>query len=295
VNNLAIDALGRDCTPGYTLAHGLGSYTASGDYFPPVTHLSALHGYAVLIPDHEGPRMAYAEPYVAGHAVLDAIRATRNVLPDTLGHSLFAMTGYSGGAIATYAAAKLLDSYAPDLRGSVVGAALGGVPADFALLTRTMNGNWASAVFAAAVFGIGRERPEILGEMNHLAEWVATSVLKDQCFGTFAPAGVVSLPIDIAANVTDPLKSGVARQILRDTALTGRKSAMPLFIYNGDQDWWIPAAGARALFREQCALGVTAEYRGVAGEHLIGGWLGFLPSMNWLDDRLHSLPAPDNC
>jgi hypothetical protein len=295
VNNLAIDALGRDCTPGYTLAHGWGADTDSGDYLPPVTHASLLRGYAVLIPDHEGPRMAYAEPYVAGHAVLDAIRAARDLLPAEFAAAPFAMTGYSGGAIATYAAAKLIDSYAPELRGSIVGAAVGGVPADFGMLTRTMNGNWASAVFAAAIFGIGRERPEILAEMNHLAEWVATSPLKDQCFGGFAPEGVVSVPIDIAANIADPLGSGVAAEILRATSMADLKSGTPLFIYNGEQDWWIPAAGARELFRAQCALGVTAEYRDVPGEHVIGSWLGFGPAMSWVDDRLRGVRAPDNC
>lgn len=295
VNNLAIDALGRTCTPGYTLAHGWGGYTDSGDFLPPSTHVSVLRGYAVLIPDHEGPRMAYAEPYVAGHAVLDSIRATRNLLPGEFGASPFAMTGYSGGSIATYAAAKLIDSYAPELHGVIVGAAIGGVPADFGMLTRTMNGNWASGVFTAAVFGIGRERPEILSEMNHLAEWVATSPLKDQCFGSFAPEGVISVPIDIAANIVNPLGSGVAEEILRSTSMADLKSGTPLLIYNGEQDWWIPAAGARELFRAQCRLGVTAEYRSVFGEHTLGGWLGWAPAMAWVNDRLEGIPAPDNC
>jgi len=295
VNNLAIDGLGRDCTPGYTMAHGTSSTTDSGDFFPPLTYLAALRGYGVLIPDHEGPRMAYAEPYVAGHAVLDAVRATRALLPDEFGPSRFALAGYSGGAIATGAAVKLIDSYAPELKASIVGAALGGVPADFAMLTRTMNGNWASGVFAAAILGIGRERPEILGDMNHLAEWVATSPLKDECFGSFAPLGLASLPIELAANVPDPLHSPVAADVLAATSMAGLESGTPLLIYNGEQDWWIPAAGARELFRQQCALGVTAQYLSVPGEHYFGSLFGFLPAMTWLDQRLQGIPAPQGC
>jgi hypothetical protein len=52
------------------------------------------------------------------------------------------MVGYSGGAIATGWAAQLQPTYAPEL--AFVGAVAGGTPADFGLLTRTMNKTWGS-------------------------------------------------------------------------------------------------------------------------------------------------------
>ncbi|GGK90442.1 lipase family protein [Nocardia jinanensis] len=295
VNNLPIDALGRHCTPGYTLAHGFSSDSAFTDFVPPTTHLAVLRGYAVLIPDHEGPLMAYAEPYVAGHAVLDAVRAVRGWRADEFGASKFAMTGYSGGAIATHGAVKLIESYAPDLAPALVGAALGGVPADYEILARSMNGNLASAVFMAAVFGIARERPEILARMNNLAQWVATSPMKDQCVRVFALPGVLLLPIDIAANIADPLQSTLARDIYEVTRMAGLASATPLYIYNGEQEFWIPAAGARNLYSEQCSLGVTAVYRSVLGEHVIAAGLGYPEAVIWLDERLRGIPAESEC
>ncbi|MEU4311017.1 lipase family protein [Nocardia sp. NPDC024068] len=296
VNNLPIDALGRHCTPSYTLAHGFSfADSAFTDFVPPTTHLAALRGYAVLIPDHEGPLMAYAEPYVAGHAVLDAVRAVRDWRADEFGASRFAMTGYSGGAIATHGAVKLIDSYAPELAPFLAGAALGGVPADFEILARSMNGNLASAVFMAAVFGIARERPEILTRMNHFAQWVTTSPMKDQCISVFALPGVLLLPIDIAANIADPLRSTLAQDIYEVTRMAGLASATPLYIYNGEQEFWIPAEGARNLYREQCALGVTAVYRGVLGEHIIAAGLGYPEAVLWLDERLRGVPAESEC
>ncbi|MEU7768392.1 lipase family protein [Nocardia sp. NPDC049190] len=295
VNNLPIDALGRTCTPGYTLAHGLNADTNFTDFVPPTTHLAALRGYAVLIPDHEGPLMAYAEPVVAGHAVLDAIRAVRGLLPGEFGASRFGITGYSGGAIATHGAVKLISSYAPELADVIVGAALGGVPADYQILARSMNGNLASAVFMSAVFGIGRERPEILARMNNLAQWVATSRLKDFCGSSYGLVGVLMLPIDIAANIPDPLHSDLAADIYRVTGMADMKSATPLYIYNGEQEFWIPAEGARNLFREQCRLGVPAVYRSVLGEHVIAAVLGYPEAMIWLDERLSGAPAPNEC
>lgn len=295
VNNLPINGLGRACTPSYTMAHGLTLNFSFNSLVPPTTQLAALRGYAVLIPDHEGPRMAYGEPYAAGHAVLDAIRATRGYLPNELGASRFAMTGYSGGAIATHGAVKLIDSYAPELGAAIVGAALGGVPADFEILSRTLNGNVAASIFMAATFGVGRERPEILAAMNHLAQWVATSPMKDQCIGVIAASGVHMLPIDVAANIEAPLQSELAQQVFRETKMAGMKSGTPLLIYNGEQEWWIPAEGARNLYNEQCALGVNAIYRSVFGEHLIGAVTGYPGALDWLDQRLRGVPAPSEC
>ncbi|MFD3507983.1 lipase family protein [Nocardia sp. NPDC058666] len=295
VNNLPIDALGRKCTPGYSLAHGLSTQSSATEFIPPTTQLAVLRGYAVLVPDHQGPWMAYAEPYVAGHAVLDSIRAVRGSDPVTYGDSRFAMTGYSGGAIATHGAAKLIDSYAPELADAIVGAALGGVPADFEILSRSMNGNLASGVFMAATFAIGRERPEILAAMNNLGRWATTSVLKDTCLSVFAAPGILHLPIDVGANIADPLRSELATGIYEVTRMQGMRSATPLYIYNGDQEWWIPAEGARNLYAQQCELGANAVYRGVLGEHLIGAATGYPEAMLWLDQRLLGVPAHSEC
>ncbi|MFC6010532.1 lipase family protein [Nocardia lasii] len=295
VNNLPIDALGRKCTPGYTFAHGLSTQSSATEFVPPTTQLAVLRGYAVLIPDHQGPWMAYAEPYVAGHAVLDSIRAVRGLDPDSYGTSPFAITGYSGGAIATHGAAKLIGSYAPELADVIVGAALGGVPADFEILSRSMNANLASGIFMAATFAIGRERPEILAAMNNLGRWVTTSIMKDTCVSVFAVPGVLHLPIDVGANIVDPLRSDLATDIYEITRMRGMRSVTPLYIYNGDQEWWIPAEGARNLYAEQCELGADAVYRGVLGEHIIGAVTGYPEAIAWLDQRLLGIPATSEC
>ncbi|MFF0543620.1 lipase family protein [Nocardia thailandica] len=294
VDNLPIDGLGRTCTPGYTFAHGLHTDTSLAEFFPPTTQLATLRGYAVLVPDHEGPYMAYAEPYVAGHAVLDSIRAVRGFAPQEYATSRFAMTGYSGGAIATHGAVKLIGSYAPELAEVIAGAALGGVPADYEILSRSMNANLASGIFMAATFAIGRERTEILAAMNHLAQWVA-SLMKDECADTFAVPGVLLLPIDVGSNIVDPLRSELAEQIYDITRMPGMASGTPLYIYNGAQEFWIPAEGARRLYQEQCGLGVTAVYREVLGEHLIGAATGYPGAVAWLDERLRGIPAAGEC
>ncbi|WP_431309088.1 lipase family protein [Gordonia prachuapensis] len=295
VNNLPIDSLGTACTPGYTLAHGFSIATNPTDLIPPTTQIALARGYTVLVPDHQGPRMAYAEPIVAGHVVLDSIRALTELDRDTFADAPIAMTGYSGGAIATGGAARLVATYAPELAGRVVGAALGGVPADFRMLVGSMNANLATGIFHAATFGIARERTEMLTMANDLARWMGTSPLKNICTIPAALAGQTFWPMQLFANDPDPFHSPVAERIFRITAMSDRRSAVPLYIYHGTHEWWIPADGARRLFWTQCALGARAVYREVFGEHVSAAVLGYPEALDWLDDRLGGAPARTAC
>ena len=96
-------------------------------------------------------------------------------------------------------------------------------------------------------------------------------------------------------NIPDPLHSPVAEGVYAATDISDRKSAVPLYIYNGAQEFWIPSAGAQDLFRRQCAFGTPAAYRSVPGEHFISGFTGWPELLTWLDQRLQGVPAPDEC
>ncbi|MFT3715086.1 MAG: lipase family protein [Gordonia sp. (in: high G+C Gram-positive bacteria)] len=295
VNNLPIDSLGAACTSGVTLAHGFGITTGATDLIPPTTQLALARGYTVIIPDHQGPRMAYAEPNLAGHIILDSIRAAGNLDHARFGESRVAMTGYSGGAIASNGAAKLLGGYAPDLVGRMVGAAYGGVPADFHMLVGSMNANLATGLFHAATLGIAREQPSILPMANHFAQWLATSPLKNVCIIPEALAGQTFFPMQLMSNDPDPFHSPAAEQIYKVTKMAGKKAEVPLYIYNGAQEFWIPAQAARNLYHEQCRLGANATYREVFGEHVIAAVTGYPEALTWLDARLRGIPATSEC
>ncbi|NDK90690.1 lipase [Gordonia desulfuricans] len=300
VVNQPIDSLGAACTPGFDFVHGIGPNSGISDVIPPTVQLALARGYTVIVPDHEGPRMAYAEPTTAGHIVLDSLRAAAALDPAALdpvglGAGPVAMTGYSGGAIATLGAAKLIDSYAPELAPRIAGAAIGGVPADFRMLVGSMNANLATGLFHAATFGIARERPEILSLANNPAQWIATSPLKNVCTLPEALAGGTFLPMQLLSTDPDPFHSPVAEQIYRVTQTSDRRSGTPLYIYQGAQEFWIPAAGTRNLFAEQCRLGANATYREVFGEHLVAAVTGYPEALTWLDARLRGVPAVSGC
>lgn len=295
VHNSPIVALGTKCTPGYTLAHGYHADTNTTDLIPPFAQLALDRGYAVIMPDHTGPRMAYAEPYVAAHVIMDSLRAAGRLDPDNFATGPIAMHGYSGGAIATNAAAKLADSYAPEQAGRIVGAAYGGVPADYRSLAGAMNANLGSGVFHAAMLGVARERPQVLAMANNAARWLATSPMRDLCTSGMGALGVSHIPTQVLSTDPDPYRSPVAERLFAITSMKDHRATMPLRIYHGTYEWWIPASQARALFAEQCALGASASYREYPAEHMTGIFAGLPDTLTWLDDRLRGIPARSEC
>ena len=294
VNAIAIDSLGTRCTPGYTFAHGPGPHTNALDFLPPTTAVALDHGYAVLVPDHQGPEMAYADPVVAGHAILDAIRGLRTIAPEHA-DARVGLTGYSGGAIAALGAAKLLDSYAPDLADTMAAVSIGGVPADFEMLLDSMSGNLGVGLLTAAVFGLSRHNPELLDLSNGLAHRMAVSPLRDQCVPALAAMGATLAPIEALAVGDDALTSPTARAFYARARMADVAIRPPLYVYQGAQEFWVPTAGTRALVAEQCALGATVEYREVPGEHLVAMATGFGDSMTWLDRTLRGGAPASTC
>ena len=172
---------------------------------------------------------------------------------------------------------------------------MGGVPADFEMLSRTMNGNLASGLFLAAVFGIARENHEILPVINSLGQRAAISSLKDQCLSNLSLTGILGIPAEALANIKRATNSPIAHEIYAKMKMADRKSGTPLYIYNGGQDFWIPALGARNLHDEQCGYGVDAVYRQVPGEHVVGEITGNSGAFDWIDARLRGEPAPNEC
>ncbi|MGW5383519.1 lipase family protein [Nocardia sp. NPDC003963] len=296
VNAMPINSLGSHCTPGFQLSHDLlDRPNTDFPVFLPSVWWALSKGHAVLMPDHEGPLMAYAEPTVAAHVMLDAIRAVRGYAPAEFGAGRYVAVGYSGGAIAAYAAAMLLDEYAPELAGVLTGAAAGGLVTDNASVAHQFNGNISSGILLTVALAVAREHPEILRYMNHLGQWVATSPLRDICGDASGPLGVVGIPIDVAANTANALDTPFAARMFERLDLTGRTSAVPLYIYHGLHDPWIPLDDAQQMFRQQCGRGVAAVFRVVGGEHLIGYVTGYPELGGWIDARLRGEPAPREC
>jgi hypothetical protein len=68
----ATDSLGDQCNPSYTLRAGTEKEL-------PLLAGGLLQGWAVVVTDYQGPRDAYGAGRMAGHAVLDGVRAAERL------------------------------------------------------------------------------------------------------------------------------------------------------------------------------------------------------------------------
>ncbi len=281
VRNQPINSLGLKAAPSYRLERGM--------YIdvPPLMPLLLARNYAVLVPDHEGPRMAYSAGVMAAHAVLDSVRGMRRIRGDLV-ESPMVMDGYSGGAIATVWAAQEQPTYAPELRFN--GAVAGGTPTDYALLYRTMNGALGSGLFAAAIIGQAREYPSMIELFGDFAFYMST-LIKDLPQPALAAAGVARINLDVLAAIPAPFDSDIARSVIAANKPGATAPSMPTLLYHGSRhrfmgDQFIPEEGVTELVESWRADGATVDYLPVPGEHLIAaGWA--MPSvLRWMRDAL---------
>jgi pimeloyl-ACP methyl ester carboxylesterase len=285
--NTAIDSLGLNCVPSWTIPRAMEIEVV------PIQYLLSKN-YAVVVTDHQGPKQAYAGGRLSGNAVLDALRAAVNApFLGLIPNAPIAISGYSGGAIAAGWAAERQAEYAPEL--NVVGTAIGGAPVNYRILLSSMNGaNLASGVFLAAVLGLAREYPQLFPLMNDNAYRLG-AVAKDWCLAQLAPMGVAPVTVQALSDVPNVLDLPVVQQVLDDTRLGKSAPRAPVLIYQGQQDFWIPREGAIELRDTWCGKGANVMYDEKFGEHLIAVTWGFPIAFGWIDDRIAGRPMANGC
>ncbi|SNT26435.1 lipase family protein [Rhodococcoides kyotonense] len=269
--NEATDSLGNACAPSYTLPRGTNKE---------VDRVQDLlgRGYAVVVTDYQGPRQAYSAGLVAGHTVLDGLRASGIAADAPIG-----ITGYSGGAIASGWAAQLAPSYAPEL--NIVGVAFGGPPTDYSILQRSLNGGIGSGLFTAATSGLAREYPEMRDLTNDNGRRVAL-LQKDQCVDVLSYSGLLLLDQQNLSNVPNVFDHPVSRAVIAENRMGQIEPEAPVYIYQGLQDFLIPKEGAEAVQDQWCAMGASVHLEEIPGDHGTAETGGRPGAFDWLSQRL---------
>lgn len=277
----AIDSLGDQCNPSYTLRTGTMQEMA-------LLAQGLMRGWAVVTTDFQGPRNAYGAGRMAGHAVLDGIRAART----QVGNAPVGMWGYSGGGQATAWAAELAPSYAPEL--PIVGAAEGGVPAELSQVIEKVDGTAFSGVVFAAVFATAREYPELETLMNETGK-ATRDRIADMCQAELAVA-LAGRRLNEFTVSADPLATPVARSVLADNALGNSAPRTPVFLFHAYFDQLIPVGVGRQLKADYCAAGTKVQYyEDYVTEHIALAATAAPLAVSYLADRFAGRPAPSNC
>jgi hypothetical protein len=283
----ATDSLGDQCNPSYKLRAG-----TEGEL--PLMMQALEHGWAVVVTDYEGPTNAFAAGRMAGHAVLDGVRAAE-ALPGTglAGASTpVGLWGYSGGGLATSWAAQLQPGYAPEL--TIAAVASGGTPADLAAAARQIDGGIASGLTLLASTGIMRAYPEMRSLLNDTGR-AMTEQIGDMCIGE----AVSTFPFRHLNEFTvspDPLSEPVALTVMEDNHLGRLTPTAPVFLYHSINDELIPFGSVQKLQADWCAKGATVTlYPDAVSEHSSLAVSGAPLAVGFMASRFAGLPAPTTC
>ncbi|MFC6715092.1 lipase family protein [Branchiibius cervicis] len=273
-------------------------------------------GYSVVVTDYVGLGTTdrvhtYMNRLDQGHAVLDAVRAARN-LPgtDITTSSRVATWGYSQGGGATGSAAELQPSYAPDvpLAGSFVGAP----PADLGVVIKGIEGNAIAGVLGYAINGLARSYPALQPILDANTNDAGKAVLKSlstQCIAdtVLSYGGAKSTQwITGGRSLSDVIAANPVAQQIVDSQRIGRlRPASPVLLTTDLADQTVPHSQVRQLAVDWCAKGARVNYTTyglnvqdgdkLALHHVAGMVESWQPALNWVSARLAGVPEYGNC
>jgi hypothetical protein len=288
----AEDSTGTQCAPSYEVSSGSNPAEIADAFFAaPMLG----KGWAVAMPDFEGPKSVFMVGIQAGHAVLDGIRAVRNLGDHGIGPAdPWALSGYSGGAEATGWAAELQPSYAPELK--ITGIAMGGTPADPRAVAAYIDGTVFSGFEAAAAASFDAEYPEA-GIRALLNEQGRTDLPKAR--GKCVADLLTLFPFRRLADestVPDPMGVPSVAAVLKANTMGRAAPAAPIFDYHANTDELVPVGQDDTLVKAWCARGATVQtVRDATGEHAFEAVVRGGDALAYLADRFTGKKAPSTC
>ncbi|WP_026313823.1 lipase family protein [Actinomadura flavalba] len=275
-------------------------------------------GHAVAATDGFGYIKGQVHTYVnglnAGHALLDVVRASRQIPFGSLkADGKVAIAGYSEGGHASLWGAQLAASYAPEL--NVVGAAAGGVPGDLKITAKALNGSLFAGFLADALIGLNAQYPEMpFNElMNDAGKRAVEDVKKNCLYGTlavFLGAKVENFTKDKLTldqlyavkgpdgttwgEIVDRQKVGV--DIGTPGSAAKYKIGFPVFQYRGWLEEIIPHETEDGTRDAYCKAGINTTWRNTyMAEHLSTDWAAARDVASFLDDRFTGKTVKGNC
>lgn len=292
---VAEDGVGLRCAPSYALRGGLaaGVTPASVDLSFGIPQM-IRRGWAVVVADWEGPRSLFAVSAMAGHAVLDGIRAARRFRPAGLGgRRPIAMWGYSGGGFATTAAAQMQSRYAPGLRLRAV--AVGGVPGDTREVFDLASGSLLGGASLLIFIGIDRAFPGA-----RLSDYADAALRRDMWASRedcLQDAALRHPLLDVIRHLAPRGERRFDRLMLANSPLAVRGApTVPTFMYHARTDEVVPFATAQELAQRFCRAGVRLQFRvEPLADHFAEAVLGGLRALAYLGNRFAGRRAPTTC
>jgi triacylglycerol lipase len=262
-------------------------------------NIALARGWAVSLPDHLGPRMAYGAAKLGGQITLDGIRAVKRVPELQVTNSPVGLGGYSGGGMATAWAAALAPTYAPEL--DIVGAAIGGAPMNLGKMAQGLgtNPHPAFGLAMAAALGLEREYPDridVSGQLNAQGRWLK-QMIGNGCTNEIMLFGVGRSATEMTDN-KNFMDNPEAWKVMDENSVElypGVPTA-PIFEWHSPTDALIPVDSIDNTLRRYCEAGTPVQtLLTPTPDHLSAAALGLFQGLDWMDARFRGDPPPSTC
>ncbi|MBT0567242.1 lipase family protein [Williamsia sp. CHRR-6] len=285
----AIDAITSRCFPSYALLRGAVAFGALAQVEYLVIASLLARGWAVAIPDHEGPQGLWGMPRMPGYITLDGLRAA--VAHDGLAvhaDDPIALWGYSGGGLASAWAAELWAHYAPEL--NVVGAVLGSPVGDLGNTYSRLNGGLFSGLPAMVVSALSQVYPDLQRVLAEHATARGRARLQRLSRMTTVEAVLRFLFSDMGRMLDRPLTEILAlpevRAVFEAIRLGRSIPQMPVLVIQSATDLIMSAGDIDDLVQTYRDGGADVTYhREPLGEHILLHPISTPLALRWLSDR----------
>ncbi|TFV60721.1 lipase [Mycobacterium sp. PS03-16] len=294
----AIDAVAGRCFPSYALRRGAKAVGALAQLEFLLISAALAEGWAVSVPDHEGPRGIWGAPYEPGYHVLDGVRAALN--SDRLGLSDAApvgLWGYSGGGLATAWAAEMCGEYAPEL--NLVGAVLGSPVADLGNAFRRLNGSFYSGLPAMVVAALSHTYPDLDRVIQQHATDTGKAMLLRIEKMTTAHAVLRWIGMDMGKLIDRPLEELLqtpeVQHVFDSIKLGTAAPRPPVLIVQAVHDRIVSVDDIDALTETYSEGGAHVTYhRDAFSEHMLLHPMSAPMTLRWLRDRFAGRPLAEH-
>jgi triacylglycerol lipase len=294
----AIDAVAGRCFPSYALRRGAKALGALAQFEFLLVAAALAEGWAVSVPDHEGPKGMWGAPYEPGYHVLDGIRAALQY--DRLGLSPEApvgLWGYSGGGLASAWAAEVSGLYAPEL--NIVGAVLGSPVADLGHAFRRLNGSIYSGLPAMVVAALTHIYPELDKVIQQHATDEGKAMLLRIEKMTTAHAVLRLIGMDMGKMVDQPLEQILqtpeVQHVFDSIKLGTAVPTPPVLIVQAVHDRIVSVDDIDDLTHTYQSGGASVTYhRDMFSEHMLLHPMSAPMTLRWLTDRFNGKPLDEH-
>jgi pimeloyl-ACP methyl ester carboxylesterase len=261
-------------------------------------------GYIVTVPDYQGLGSAgtdqtyhpYLDSTTVGYNVIDAVRATRKLVPDASTH--WVALGTSQGGQAAWAANELADNYGWGLK--LLGSAsvsptadLNGLADAAASGELTQQQQLALQAFLAALkneygadFNLDDYRRGIVQE-----KWDVLSSCQGQASEERAQVAAQITPDDLRPS--NPTALATLRGYLQKTSLPQGPAQAPMLVIYGGRDSLIPPAWTNRALERACKMGDVIQIQMQPDKG--NGQIDPLTALDWIGERFKDAPAPNDC